>query len=43
MNESFGSEVYVDGKLIGTGQGKSKKLAEQAAAENALSRVARSK
>ena len=32
----FGSEVYVDDQLIGTGQGKSKKLAEQAAAENAL-------
>lgn len=32
----FWIEVYVDGKLIGTGQGKSKKLAEQAAAENAL-------
>ena len=32
----FWIEVYVDDKLIGTGQGKSKKLAEQAAAENAL-------
>lgn len=32
----FWIEVYVDEKLIGTGQGKSKKLAEQAAAENAL-------
>ncbi|KAF1297910.1 ribonuclease III [Enterococcus sp. JM4C] len=32
----FWIEVYVEGKLIGTGQGKSKKLAEQNAAENAL-------
>ncbi|MBO0470038.1 ribonuclease III [Enterococcus sp. DIV0242_7C1] len=32
----FSIEVYVDGKLIGTGQGKSKKLAEQDAAERAL-------
>ncbi len=32
----FWIEVYVDDQLIGTGQGKSKKLAEQAAAENAL-------
>ncbi|MFD2307679.1 ribonuclease III [Enterococcus termitis] len=32
----FSIEVYVDEKLIGTGQGKSKKLAEQDAAERAL-------
>jgi ribonuclease-3 len=32
----FSIEVYVDDRLIGVGQGKSKKLAEQAAAENAL-------
>ncbi|MFV0560696.1 MAG: ribonuclease III [Enterococcus sp.] len=35
----FWTEVYVDDRLIGTGQGKSKKLAEQAAAENALARL----
>lgn len=32
----FATEVYCDGRLIGKGQGKSKKLAEQAAAANAL-------
>jgi ribonuclease-3 len=32
----FSVEVYVNGKLIGTGQGKSKKLAEQDAAQKAL-------
>lgn len=32
----FSVEVYVDGQLIGKGQGKSKKLAEQDAAEKAL-------
>ena len=32
----FSIEVYVDGKLIGTGQGKSKKLPEQDAADRAL-------
>ncbi|MFV0557096.1 MAG: ribonuclease III [Enterococcus sp.] len=36
----FGTEVYCDQKLIGVGQGKSKKLAEQAAAANALERLA---
>ena len=35
----FWTEVYVDEKLIGKGQGKSKKLAEQNAAENALSEL----
>ena len=32
----FWTEVYCDDVLIGEGQGKSKKLSEQAAAENAL-------
>jgi ribonuclease III, bacterial len=32
----FVTEVYCDDKMIGVGQGKSKKLAEQAAAANAL-------
>lgn len=32
----FHTEVYCDGQLIGAGKGKSKKLAEQAAAANAL-------
>ena len=32
----FVTEVYCDDKMIGIGQGKSKKLAEQAAAANAL-------
>lgn len=32
----FWTEVYAGGRLIGTGQGKSKKLAEQNAAEQAL-------
>ncbi|KAF1300886.1 MULTISPECIES: ribonuclease III [Enterococcus] len=35
----FGTEVYCDGKLIGQGQGKSKKLAEQDAAANALAHL----
>jgi ribonuclease-3 len=35
----FSTEVYVDGKLIGIGQGKSKKLAEQDAAERALKNI----
>ena len=37
----FWIEVYVDDRLIGTGQGKSKKLAEQAAAENALAALSK--
>lgn len=37
----FWTEVYVDDQLIGTGQGKSKKLAEQNAAENALADLTR--
>jgi ribonuclease-3 len=32
----FWTEVYCDGQLIGRGQGKSKKAAEQDAAANAL-------
>lgn len=32
----FHTEVYCDGQLIGAGKGKSKKLAEQSAAANAL-------
>lgn len=36
----FWTEVYCDEKLIGSGQGKSKKLAEQAAAANALEHLA---
>lgn len=35
----FWMEVYCDDQLIGTGQGKSKKLAEQDAAANALARL----
>ncbi|WP_122646186.1 ribonuclease III [Enterococcus mediterraneensis] len=35
----FGTEVYCDGKLIGQGQGKSKKLAEQDAAAKALAHL----
>lgn len=33
----FQAEVYLDGRLVGTGDGKSKKEAEQAAAKEALS------
>ena len=36
----FWTEVYCDDRLIGKGQGKSKKLAEQAAANNALEKLA---
>ncbi|MBO0449266.1 ribonuclease III [Enterococcus sp. MJM12] len=36
----FWTEVYCDDRLIGKGQGKSKKLAEQAAANNALDKLA---
>ncbi|MEG0078511.1 ribonuclease III [Enterococcus sp.] len=36
----FWTEVYCDNRLIGKGQGKSKKLAEQAAANNALEKLA---
>ena len=36
----FWTEVYCDERLIGKGQGKSKKLAEQAAANNALEKLA---
>lgn len=35
----FFIEVFVDDRLIGTGQGKSKKLAEQSAAANALAQL----
>lgn len=35
----FGVAVFVDGKCIGMGEGKSKKLAEQAAAKIALSQL----
>ena len=35
----FSSNVLIDGKVIGTGNGKSKKLAEQAAAADALARL----
>ena len=34
----FSAEVYADGKLLGRGSGKSKKEAESAAAEDALSK-----
>lgn len=37
----FHTEVYCDSKLIGEGQGTSKKNAEQAAAANALQRLAK--
>ncbi len=36
MTAPFFTEVYMNGELIGLGQGKSKKLAEQDAAERAL-------
>ena len=36
----FWTAVYCDDRLIGKGQGKSKKLAEQAAANNALEKLA---
>ena len=36
--KSFTAEVYADGKLLGEGRGKSKKEAESAAAEDALSK-----
>jgi len=35
-NRRYTTEVYVSGKLIGRGEGRSKKQAEQAAARNAL-------
>ena len=35
----FSTEVYCDQVLIGTGSGRSKKLAEQAAAADALSHI----
>ncbi|HLQ40738.1 MAG TPA: ribonuclease III [Tetragenococcus sp.] len=35
-DRQFWTEVYCDGKIVGKGQGRSKKLAEQAAAANAL-------
>ncbi len=35
-DRTFFTEVYMNGELIGLGQGKSKKLAEQDAAERAL-------
>lgn len=38
-NRQFWTEVYCEGKRIGTGQGKSKKLSEQAAASNALEKI----
>lgn len=37
----FQAEVYLDGRLAGTGQGSSKRAAESAAAEEALSRADR--
>lgn len=37
----FSIEVYVDNTLIGTGQGRSKKLAEQDAAERALKEISK--
>jgi ribonuclease-3 len=36
----FTIDVYADDRLIGSGQGKSKKLAEQDAAEKALIKIA---
>ena len=36
----FTIDVYADDRLIGSGQGKSKKLAEQDAAEKALAKIA---
>jgi ribonuclease-3 len=38
-DKRFEAEVYVQGRLLGAGVGRSKKLAEQAAAEQALSQV----
>lgn len=35
-NKLFTVDVYIDGQLLGTGEGKSKKQAEQQAAKNAL-------
>lgn len=40
-NPEFASKVYVGGKLIGRGQGRSKKDAEKQAAENALGNLFR--
>ena len=34
--KSFGASVYVNGRLLGAGRGRSKKEAEQAAAKQAL-------
>ena len=36
-NKNFSTEVFLDGKIIGSGSGKSKKSAQQSAAKNALS------
>jgi ribonuclease-3 len=38
-DKEFVIGVYVDGLLLGTGRGKSKKQAEQFAAENALKQI----
>ncbi len=38
-DRTFFTEVYMNGELIGLGQGKSKKLAEQDAAEWALKSI----
>lgn len=38
-NKLFTVDVYIDGQLLGTGEGKSKKQAEQQAAKNALLHV----
>ncbi|MDU4029122.1 MAG: ribonuclease III, partial [Enterococcus faecalis] len=38
-DRTFFTEVYMNGELIGLGQGKSKKLAEQDAAERALKSI----
>jgi len=35
-NKTFTINVYLNGQMLGTGQGKSKKQAEQQAAKNAL-------
>jgi ribonuclease-3 len=40
-NPEFAAQVYVGGKLIGRGQGRSKKEAEKQAAEHALSNLLR--
>lgn len=37
----FTIDVYADNQMIGSGQGKSKKLAEQDAAEKALAKLAK--